>query len=365
MWNFSDFENETSQRDDEDLYAVSDGVRIMQATAIAFLGITGAIGNFLVILSIATTPDLRTLHNAFVLNLSVSDFLLSAVTCPLNFASVLLDRWPLGSVACRLCVQISLALMGVSLLTLAAVASNRYFLISKPRTVYERFCGRRKVLANIVFMWLQAVIIGFVVAEFVARVKTDFNPLFGTCALDPFHPSTWVFITVLIVLVIFTSLVVIPLQYFLMFRTIRASKRRVRGVVGSTAVSTAVSSGTNDALASVASQGAVDPDTASVQPSIHKHRPRRNITFSKEEIRLVKMSFFVTLLFVVCWLPQSLTYVLGPTYPVLFRAARFEFSLLLLGPAGNPFIYAWMNTNMRRACLRLIKCQKCRGLALH
>ena len=317
--------------------------------AIAVLGTIGAIGNLLVILSIATTPDLRTSHNAFVLNLSVADFLLSVITDPLYFVTVVLNRWPLGPDVCRLAVKISLLLMGVSVITLATVATNRYILIVKPHATYEKFCGRNKIIINIVFMWFQAAIVVFVVAEYVVGVETRYSPIFASCSLDPSDPDTRVFVTALIIIVVFTSLVVIPLLYCLMFRTIRASKRRVRAV----------------AVAGVSTtQDRPDPSSAAVSQAGLDGKPVRNrppeFRISKEEISLVKMTLFVTVLFIICWLPQSVIYVFGSMQPVLLQAGRFPFFLLILGPALNPFIYAWMNTNMRKACIRLIKCQRWR-----
>ncbi|XP_071802655.1 beta-1 adrenergic receptor-like [Asterias amurensis] len=341
MWNTTDYQAVDEVTDDP--YAVTHGVRILHATLIAILGTIGALGNFMVILSIATTPDLRTSHNLMILNLSTADFLFSIITESLYCVSVALNRWPFGPAECRLSVKVSLLLMGVSIVTLATVAINRFILISKPHA-YDKFCSRSKTIASIVLLWVLAFVVVFVISELTVHFETNFNPVCGCCTLDPLDPDTQVFVTILNVLVIFTTFLMITTLYSLMFRVIRASKRRVRAVQV-----TVPDTAENNDLSHADSSGG---------GPVGEPRPPE-CTISKEEISMAKMSFLVTVLFLVCWLPQSITYIFGWKHSVVLRTGRFNFFLIILGPALNPFIYAWMNAKVRKACLRLVTCQSC------
>lgn len=72
--------------------------------AVALFGImiTGCISNLIVIIVIGGTKRLRTPMNAILLNLSVSDFIISSFGTPLSFASAINNRWIFGETLCQI-----------------------------------------------------------------------------------------------------------------------------------------------------------------------------------------------------------------------------------------------------------------------
>ncbi len=134
-------------------------VRVFHCTGTVLAVLLGITGNFLVIMAIATTPKLRTSHNALLVNLSVVDLLLSLFFVSTYSLGVIAEGWPLSQAACRYTVQFSLLLGQVSLITLVVVATNRHLLIAKPAEMYQRYCGCNKIALIIVFMWLQAFVV--------------------------------------------------------------------------------------------------------------------------------------------------------------------------------------------------------------
>ncbi|XP_078247099.1 melanopsin isoform X3 [Pogona vitticeps] len=60
------------------------------------VGITGTLGNLLVIYAFCRSRGLRTPANMFIINLAVSDFLMSITQCPVFFTNSLNRRWIFG-----------------------------------------------------------------------------------------------------------------------------------------------------------------------------------------------------------------------------------------------------------------------------
>ncbi|NWI10588.1 OPN4A protein, partial [Crypturellus soui] len=60
------------------------------------VGITGTLGNFLVIYTFCRSRSLQTPANIFIVNLAVSDFLMSITQSPIFFTNCLHKRWIFG-----------------------------------------------------------------------------------------------------------------------------------------------------------------------------------------------------------------------------------------------------------------------------
>ncbi|NWR55008.1 OPN4A protein, partial [Bucorvus abyssinicus] len=63
---------------------------------IFIVGITGTMGNFLVIYAFCRSRSLQTPANIFIINLAISDFLMSVTQAPVFFTNSLHKRWIFG-----------------------------------------------------------------------------------------------------------------------------------------------------------------------------------------------------------------------------------------------------------------------------
>ncbi|NWU43400.1 OPN4 protein, partial [Hylia prasina] len=63
---------------------------------ILIVGITGTLGNFLVFYAFCRSRSLRTPANIFIINLAISDFLMSITQSPVFFTSSLYKHWIFG-----------------------------------------------------------------------------------------------------------------------------------------------------------------------------------------------------------------------------------------------------------------------------
>ncbi|NWT24468.1 OPN4 protein, partial [Cardinalis cardinalis] len=67
-------------------------------TCVLIIGSIGIIGNLLVLYAFYSNKKLRTPQNYFIMNLAVSDFLMSASQAPMCFVNSLHREWILGDI---------------------------------------------------------------------------------------------------------------------------------------------------------------------------------------------------------------------------------------------------------------------------
>ncbi|GIY41680.1 g_PROTEIN_RECEP_F1_2 domain-containing protein [Caerostris darwini] len=72
------------------------------AVCLFFIMVFGCFNNIVVIIVVAGTKKLRTPMNAILLNLSVSDFIISLFGTPMSFASAINRNWFFGSFLCEI-----------------------------------------------------------------------------------------------------------------------------------------------------------------------------------------------------------------------------------------------------------------------
>ncbi|XP_050390153.1 rhodopsin [Patella vulgata] len=125
---------------------------------ITFVGISGCLGNFVVIYTFSKTKSLRTASNMFVVNLALSDLTFSAVNgFPLFSLSAFNHRWIFGKVACEL-YGLTGGIFGLmSINTMAVISIDRYFVITRPFSAMRNMTHKRAFLM-IVFVWIWSIL---------------------------------------------------------------------------------------------------------------------------------------------------------------------------------------------------------------
>ncbi|ESO83966.1 hypothetical protein LOTGIDRAFT_108602, partial [Lottia gigantea] len=125
---------------------------------ITFVGITGVIGNFVVIYTFSRTKSLRTASNMFVVNLALSDLTFSAVNgFPLFSLSSFSHKWIFGRVACELYGLIGGIFGLMSINTMAMISIDRYLVITSPFTAMRNMTHKRAFLM-IVGVWIWSIL---------------------------------------------------------------------------------------------------------------------------------------------------------------------------------------------------------------
>uniref|UniRef100_A0A7D9NJX3 Melanopsin-B-like n=1 Tax=Xenopus tropicalis TaxID=8364 RepID=A0A7D9NJX3_XENTR len=194
---------------------------------ILIIGFVGIIGNLLVLYAFYSNKKLRTAPNYFIMNLAISDFLMSATQAPVCFLSSLHREWILGEIGCNVYAFCG-ALFGItSMMTLLAISVNRYIVITKPLQSIQ-WSSKKRTSQVIVLVWMYSFM-------------WSLAPLLGWSSYVPEGlriSCTWDYVTsttsnksytmMLCCCVFFIPLIIISHCYFFMFLAIRSTGRNVQ-----------------------------------------------------------------------------------------------------------------------------------------
>ncbi|GFQ84471.1 g_PROTEIN_RECEP_F1_2 domain-containing protein [Trichonephila clavata] len=95
---YQHFEETTTSADKEDLSELGYSIA---AVCLFLIMVFGCFNNFVVIVVVAGTKKLRTPMNVILLNLSISDFIISLFGTPMSFASAINRNWIFGPFLCE------------------------------------------------------------------------------------------------------------------------------------------------------------------------------------------------------------------------------------------------------------------------
>ncbi|XP_072761249.1 histamine H2 receptor-like [Anoplolepis gracilipes] len=272
----------------------------------SFLFIVIVLGNVLTILAITWARKLRNIiSNYFILNLAVSD-LLVGVTLPYHLAfyvdhslnhnkTVCISRFVIIGLAC-----------GGSIYNLIAIAIDRYIAIVHPLS-YNAYATRKCVLIIIAIAW-------------TCTMATSSIPIYWncfdtskTCEFDTILPRYY--ILSILLPSFFLSWVAMFLLYWKIWREAHMHARRMN---------------------------------LSVIPNIAEKTDRKS----------VQVVLLILGCFSICWLPFFImacirSFGLKMSLTMLYYKATF--ALAVANSGMNPFIYAWKNTNFRKAFQKILR----------
>ncbi|POI23135.1 hypothetical protein CIB84_013117 [Bambusicola thoracicus] len=135
---------------------IPDHVLYTVGTCVLVIGSIGIIGNLLVLYAFYSNKKLRTPQNFFIMNLAVSDFLMSASQAPICFINSLHREWILGDIGCDLYAFCG-ALFGItSMMTLLAISVDRYLVITKPLRSIQ-WTSKKRTMQIIAAVWLYSL----------------------------------------------------------------------------------------------------------------------------------------------------------------------------------------------------------------
>ncbi|XP_029691349.1 melanopsin-A isoform X2 [Takifugu rubripes] len=253
---------------------VPDHAHYTIGSVILVIGITGMIGNFLVIYAFCRSRSLRTPANMFIINLAVTDLLMCVTQTPIFFTTSMYKRWIFGEKGCELYAFCG-ALFGIcSMITLTVIAIDRYFVITRPLTSIG-VLSRKRAFVILMTVWIYSL--GWSLPPFFGWSAYVPEGLLTSCTWDymTFSPSVRAYTMLLFIFVFFLPLFIIIYCYFFIFRAIRATNKAVGKVNG----------------------------------SVHSHSRRResvkNFQRLQNEWKMAKIALMVILLYVISWSPYS------------------------------------------------------------
>lgn len=307
---------------------------VIQIAVYCILLAFSVLGNSLVVLVVSRTNEIRATVNFFIFNMAVSDLIFTVVITTREITEVVSDinkPWFLsgiiGNATCKLCYFSQDVCTAVSMLTLVAIAIDRYYAIVFPMRSCVITSKVRK--AMVISIWIIAM--GFNSPDlYVFRIRRSVqNTNFYECfALWNQQQGFAYFLTssaFLFILPLITMMVI----YSVILVTIR--RRKIPGSLESSRA--------------------------------RRHKERRNR-------RVLKMVLAVLLAFLICWLPFNIYiymnyFGLRQHSPCNGKETVLVVTLFLAytNAAVNPFIYFAFSENYRRAAVNIIKCKSKRQLA--
>ncbi|XP_053709600.1 melanopsin-A-like isoform X2 [Synchiropus splendidus] len=300
---------------------VPDHAHYTIGVVILAVGITGIIGNFLVIYAFCRSRSLRTPSNMFIINLAITDFFMCLTQTPTFFINSMHKRWIFGKKGCEVYAFCG-ALFGIcSMMTLTVIAVDRYVVITRPLASLGAM-SRKKALSIVAAAWVYSM--GWSLPPFFGWSAYVPEGLMTSCSWDymTFTPSVRSYTMLLFIFVFFIPLAIIIFCYCCIFRAIRNTTRAVSKM-----------------------------NCERSRDSAKKfHRLR-------SEWKMAKIALIVILLFVISWAPYScaaltafagyadlLTPYMNSVPAVIAKASAIH----------NPIIYAITHPKYRAAIRRYI-----------
>ncbi|XP_053165374.1 melanopsin [Hemicordylus capensis] len=287
------------------------------------VGITGSLGNLLVIYAFCRSRGLRTPANIFIINLAVSDFLMSITQCPVFFTSSLSKRWIFGETGCELYAFCG-ALFGIaSMITLTVIALDRYFVITRPLTSIG-VMSKKKALLILLGVWLYSL--AWSLPPFFGWSAYVPEGLLTSCSWDyiTFTPSVRAYTMLLFCFVFFIPLIAIIYSYVFIFRAIKNTNRAVQSI-GS--------------------------DSSKESQRLYQKM--------KNEWKMAKIALIVILLFVISWSPYSAVALLafaGYSHVLTPFMNSVPAVIAKASAIHNPIIYAIAHPKYRMAIAKFLPC---------
>ncbi|KAM9831196.1 LOW QUALITY PROTEIN: opsin 4b [Neosynchiropus ocellatus] len=300
---------------------VPDHAHYTIGVVILAVGITGIIGNFLVIYAFCRQVSLRTPSNVFIINLAITDFFMCLTQTPTFFINSMHKRWIFGKQGCEVYAFCG-ALFGIcGMMTLTVIAVDRYVVITRPLASLG-VMSRKKALSIVAAAWVYSM--GWSLPPFFGWSAYVPEGLMTSCSWDymTFTPSVRSYTMLLFIFVFFIPLAIIIFCYCRIFRAIRDTTRAVTKM-----------------------------NCERTRDSAKKfHRLR-------SEWKMAKIALIVILLFVISWAPYScaaltafagyadlLTPYMNSVPAVIAKASAIH----------NPIIYAITHPKYRAAIRRYI-----------
>ena len=367
---------------------------IVIAIAFSIAALLGIFGNTLVLLSVFASKKLRTVTNAFVVNLSIAD-LITSLMIPWNVDILLsTEEYPIKDWGCAIVAGILFTCIGTSLFTLASIALNRLLLITRPVKTYRIIFSPFYTGIWIAATWIVPFCFN-IIPPLVNIGELGTSQKYRMCVAKSKNPdkNTYDYIQVLGCFPI--PLLTLIISYAWIYLHLRRHSKSLIQHTGTIKYQPQSSTSDGDTLIMSESEIGIPSkrDTVhsnsngtfpqnngnnnvstsegtrslrfsqdSVAPVRSGRRPRRSdarrmssmeTVVRKRENTITKNMFLVFIAFVICFVPTAATLFFDESAPVVPYAT----ALLLINACINPIIYGFKHPVFNQVFKCLITCR--------
>ena len=356
------------------LYTQSDTKSIITGTVVMLILLVeffiGAFGNSLVILAVIIFKEVRTTINVFLVNLAVTDLLVSLLCLLLSIVTYL-DTYTFHFVPsatyCFVIATILLVCLGCSALSLASIAFQRCVLITRDSQMHQKMFQKKILCIWIILLWILPVLL--VMPNLFFLWQETKHQQFLNCR--ELHQATFhLYVKVVIVICYcLLPLLVIILCYVCIYTFIRNHRRKMRDsgfeltTVGSSEPEN--QSGQQSGRGTIQEPGFELATTGSSMPNnlaltrLQSRRMNRTLTkgLNNWELQITKNMLYIIIAFIVCFTPYLVCLIiLDYSNPIL----KWTQLLVLVNCCVNPLIYATKHPKFKMLFRKILSC-KCKA----
>lgn len=122
----------------------------------SLIGITGFIGNLLVVITVLCNQQMRSTTNLLIFNLSFADLLFVCFCIPFTAVDYSFGQWPFGETWCKMVQYLISVTAYISIYTLVLMSMDRFLAVCYP---VSRIRSERNALISIGVLWAAVLII--------------------------------------------------------------------------------------------------------------------------------------------------------------------------------------------------------------
>ncbi|XP_038117817.1 allatostatin-A receptor isoform X2 [Culex quinquefasciatus] len=313
--------NETFGSYNDSLHYYTNGTNIEKVVSVmvpvffGMIGLTGLIGNGLVVL-VAANPNMRSTTNLLIINLAAADLLFVIFCVPFTATDYILPEWPFGEVWCKFVQYMIVVTAHASAYTLVLMSLDRFLAVVHPITSMSLRTERNAVIA-IAVTW-------FTILTTAIPVALSHGVLF--------YPNKGINYTACLFLQTEYNLIAFHVSFFLSSYVVPL---------------TLISMLYIGMLARLWKSGAPGG-----RVSAESRRGKKRVT---------RMVVVVVLAFAICWCPIQVILVLKSfeVYEVTHSSIITQIVAHVLAYTNsciNPVLYAFLSDNFRKAFRKVVWC---------
>ncbi|XP_076061486.1 alpha-1A adrenergic receptor-like isoform X1 [Oratosquilla oratoria] len=314
------------------------------------------VGNFLVILSVKVEKKLQTPFNYYIVNLAFTDMNVGMSVMSLFLIYNLYEYFPFNDYLCNYWIWSDYTMTFESVMTLAAISIDRFWSVTWTLH-YRNHNSGRKSLYIILMTWVIVSCI-WLPAFIYDRIVHDYAP--GDCFWDSEKNKKLVLYVGF--LGYYSPLFIMLGAYTRIFYVMKKRAAQVKAQTKRSEVTAASNPAeTSEGQSSAEGGGAADQKKL-VQPTAQKTK-KDDIQDAKlrREQKAVYTLLNIVVIFLICWIPFYILFVISAWFPTFFPSWYINFSywMAYINSAVNPVLYPLSSAEFRSAYKKIFKMAMC------